>query len=253
MLLTPSSSLLNQWQEKQACLQQLQQVSASTITASTKKRDSLEQTYLSFVYQNSFDPLFGGLIVQKNDLYFKPIITNLYLSEILITAGHILCQGKLLYVGQSSLNNALDKLLVFSSFFEVSENYFSQTNLPCYLSSDEINQLLDEKERALFSALSFSNGSGTIVSYKCSLINAAKKIDMHYKEAQILEFGFREKLKTHRLNSNNGTTNKIASEGETRIEFKDRLITSLESVIKLLDMNRDQTTIQKAESILSWE
>ena len=253
MLFTPSSCLSNQWKEKQACLQQLQRISTSPITASTNKRDSLEQAYLSYVYQNSFDPLFGGLIVQKNDLYFKPIITNLYLSEIFTTAGQVLCQGKLLYVGRSSLKNTLEDLSVFSSFSEVSESYFNQTNLPCYLSSQEINKLLDERERTLFSALTFSDGEGMIVSYKCSLINAAEKIDMHYKEAQVLEFSFREKLKTYRLNSNGATTMQIANEEETRIEFKKQLIAPLENVIKLLDVNRDQNIIQKIESILSWK
>jgi len=247
MLFTPTTSLVNQSKEKQNCLRQLQDIANLPVTASTKKRDCLEQEYLRFIYQQTFDSLFGGLIVAKNDLYYKPIITNLYLSELLITAGQVFCQGELLYVGKRTLDNSINILSEDDNNLPRSENYFDQNNLACYFSSEEINNLLDEKELSLFSALTSFKDASIIMSYIYPLSDAAEKINMHHKEAQIIEFNFRKKLAAYSTKRKKLVARKI----DTDPNFIELLVASLGNIINLSEINHDQGTISKIKNLLS--
>ena len=89
MLISPHTSLLQQWKQKQHLLAQLQAIANSPITASPLQREDLQRHFTDFIYTQTFDSLFGGLLVMAENnqgentgsdrseiLYHKPIITS---------------------------------------------------------------------------------------------------------------------------------------------------------------------------------
>jgi len=248
MLIDPNANQLNQCKQKQDYLKKLHRIKNIPVTESTKERDQLEQECLDYIYEKTFDSLFGGLIVEKNNLYYKPIITNLYLCELLVTAGCVFCQGEFLYVGKQILDNVINTLSECSERSVKSENYFEQKHLPCYFNKNKIIVLLDEKESQLLFALTSSNKDpGILISYVCSLTEAAEKINMHYKQAQIIEFNFRKKLVSFGKKSKLFEAQKI----EDDFNFNRLLLTSLKNIIGLVEVDFKQSVILKIQYLIS--
>jgi len=211
MFITPNTRIIDQWREKQNGLQQLNDIANSLISAPTQKRDNLEKKYLDFIYSYTFDSLFGGLIVKKDELYYKSIITNLYWCELLINAGHTFCHGDILFVGKQILINLIQQLSNGQNETIKSERYFELNGLPNFFLEEDLKKVLNKKELALLSALTSTKNSDILFSYNCSLNEAAQEAKIHHKEAQIIEFNLKAKLQKIDNQKNIFVENKITN------------------------------------------
>lgn len=200
MLIDPNANHLQQWQQKQRILDQLHEIANLPITADPQQRKELQQHFFDFIYQQNFDSLSGGLLVKTEEFYYKPIITNLYLSEILIAADQVFYQGDFLFVGRLILNNIVNRLSITEKFIVEHEEYCKKNQLSCFFKQNIIDDLLDKKERQLLFALIPKTLAidGCLITYNRSLRDASERINMHYKEAQMIEFSLLNKLKDSR-------------------------------------------------------
>lgn len=208
MLINPHASILHQWKQKQSLLDQLQDIANLPITSLSQQRDTLEKQFSDYIFQNDIDFLFGGLLVNgdagqlnsSEQKYYKPVITNIYLAEILIAADQVFYHGLFSFVGTQIIEYLLNQISNDESRQITTNKYFSRENLDCYFSDASLKNLLNEKEYQLVLALTSPDSGdkkdvgGRLVSYCRSLREAATSIDIHYKEAQILEFSLLDKL-----------------------------------------------------------
>jgi len=213
MLINPHTSILHQWKQKQSILDQLQEIASLPITSSSHQRDTLEKEFIEFIFQNDIDFLFGGLLVDghtsqltsSRQKYYKPTITNIYLAEILIAADQVFYHGIFSFVGNQiigylirEISNGKNNLLDINRFTDLN-------NSDCFFSLSVLKDLLEDKEFHLLIALTSPSSikevssEDLLLSYTRSLREAAENIDMHYKEAQIVEFSLLNKLKTNKF------------------------------------------------------
>ena len=209
MLIDPHTNLLHQWKQKQSLMDQLQNTANLPITSSSQQRDTLEKQFTDFVFQNSLDSLFGGLLVnchedQLNSVqqkYYKPAITNIYLAELLIAADQVLYDGSFSFIGNQIVEYLITQISNQKNKLLNTNRYTDLKNLNCFFSHSTLNGLLEGKELQLLLALTSPSPDKEVdseyilLSYARPLRDAAANIDMHYKEAQIIEFGLLDKLK----------------------------------------------------------
>jgi len=232
MLITSQLSSSEQWQQKQQIINSLYKQARASIFDDPVEKDRLKEDLLSFVYSNYFDQSQGGYISQcdsrdqnsRSNLFFKPIITNIYLCEILSASSPVLCDGELSHFQQQIFEYLINRI-------ETDTLRDSQClpieRLSSFYSLEAIESLLSEKEKELLCALTNSNNlcqDGILFSYTKSLKVAAKEINMEVKEAQILEYSLKSKLKS--LSANDEETY------SSQIKRADSIV--LEAIISLM-------------------
>lgn len=191
MLFDTQASITEQRQQKTVLLKALNEIAEQPITASPVQRDTLQQQLIQFIYKQPFDSLYGGLVLQKESRseYFKPKETNQLLSEIFTKADQVFYHGLFSYTAKkiddclTKADHGLKKLIDFPACFTI----------------NELNTLLDNNENKLLQSLIHPakitlGKENFFISYSQPLKDAALRIDMHYKEAQILEFSIQNKL-----------------------------------------------------------
>lgn len=253
MLISPDSTCLQLWTRKQDLFSQLHEISYQPIDSSMQQRDQLEVLFEKFIYQQNFDVIDGGLIIGKKIAhtattnYHKPIITNIYIAELLIAADQVFYRGDFYFTGKQILAYLLKYLFENDSDLLSFSDSFESRNLPCYFVESTITHYLDIKERQLLSALTADNQlskqdendiHGTYVCYTKSLREAASSIDMHYKEAQILEFSLLKKLKKTTTVSNNFNAVPIKNDFSVNCEL-------LACLCMVLKTKYDQTILEQ--------
>lgn len=210
MPINPHTNLLEQWSQKQFMLDQLQAIANLPIDSSSRQRDTIEKQLFDFVFQKTFDSLFGGLIVNSNEAqlnsfqqkYYKPVITNIYLAETLIAADQVLYHGTFSFIGKQIVEYLISQVTGRKNKLIETHQFTALKNSDCFFCHSTLKGLLDHKELQLLLALTSSSNSkiidseGILLSYARPLIEAATNIEMHYKEAQIIEYNLLNKLKT---------------------------------------------------------
>ena len=186
------------WSSTQEILKELTKIANQSITASLDEKETLFEQFLNTIYSGYFDELTGGLISNKdsNNLYYKPTSINLSLCRLLLASDQVFYHGEFRLVANkillnlaSSITSASNKQLEYESYFDIEELY-------CSFNSKTLTSILEKSELALFKALSNNKliSNQLIYTKCCSLKDASTKINMHYKEAQILEYSINEKL-----------------------------------------------------------
>ncbi len=199
MLFDFNTSIAKQNQQKDAILNVLNEIAQQPITASPKQRDNLQDQLIQFIYDNPFDSLYGGLVLREKNhddnsfSYFKPKESNELLSEIFTVADQVLYHGLFSFTARQ-----IDGYLMGKE-----QTHLSLGEFPAFVSNEVLKNKLNDKEKQLLNALVAnkkyeSHQQGIFVSYSRSLKDAAQAIDMHYKEAQIIEFSIQSKLKVIR-------------------------------------------------------
>jgi hypothetical protein len=197
MLFDINASITKQNLQKQVILNLLSEIALQPITESPEQRDDLQEKLIQFIYEKPFDSLYGGLVVQQKShdesafVYLKPKEINRSLSEIFTKADQVLYHGLFSYIAKQ-----IDDYLA-----GVELGILGSKELPACLNLDELNNALDDKERQLLNALVPHNKlqiqkECLFISYSRSLEDAALVVNMHYKEAQIVEFSIQNKLKS---------------------------------------------------------
>lgn len=241
MLIDPHTNLLHQWKQKQFLLDQLQIIANLPVTSLSQQKNLLEKQFSDFVFQSNMDSLFGGLLVSghKDQLvssqqkYYKPAITNIYLAELLIAADQVFYHGTFSFIGKQIVEYLLKRISNDESSQIITNQYFNQENLDCYFSDATLKYLLEQKEEQLLLALTTpdllnkKDIGGRLVSYCRSLREAAAGIDIHYKEAQILEFSLLDKLTKGSVSKKACSTDSIENYFEVNCELLAMLSKSL--------------------------
>jgi len=203
MLISINLSPHDLWQQKQDLLDQIHSLANDSIFDDPKEKDRLKMKFLEFIYSNRFDPIYGGLIISSeldNDeqafvLYHKPLVANLYLNELFMAASQAFYDGEINHHGKLIFNYLIEQLK--NSRLEYN-NHCRLESLKNFYSQEQIDNQLNNKEQELFFALMLEenhSNDGYLFSYKQPLKQAANFINMEYKEAQILAFSIKEKLK----------------------------------------------------------
>jgi hypothetical protein len=228
MLISPLSNPFHQWQQKQQILDQLAQIADLPITSKSQQRKQLQQQFSDLIFEQSLDPLFGGLVIEYDDVnnrYQKPLLTNIYLAEMLIAADQVFYRGDFSFIGKQITDYLVTQLSQSETELIESNRHFKLKQLNCFFSYSKIKSLLNEKENQLLLALTslyspkYSNTDGLLIAYCRSLREAADRINMHYKEAQILEFSLLQKLKTGCNKENDATVSPIENSFEVNCEL----------------------------------
>ncbi len=207
MLINPHTNLLYQWKQKQSLLDQLQSIANLPVTSLSLQRDTVEKQFSDFVFQNSIDCLLGGLVVNghkerlifSRQPYYKPAITNIYLAELLIAADQVFYHGSFSFIGKQIVQYFICQISN-SKLLDV-DRYTDLKNSDYFFNHSTLQDLLEDKEIRLLLALTSSSSNrkssseGILLSYTRSLRDSAANIEMHYKEAQIIEFSFLNKLR----------------------------------------------------------
>jgi len=246
MLISASSHSLTLWQQKQDLLDQLGHFANLSIFDEPQEKEILKTKLLKFIYCNLFDPIYGGLLVNKgNDdnketlnKYYKPLLINIYLHEIFTAAGQVFYDGELNYCGKLIFRYLITQLENKDIEFE---RYDELKNIDNYFSSEQLTNQLNDKEKELFFALISDDqpfNKGYLFCYKRSLKEASDLIDMEYKQAQILDYSIKEKLKT------------IEHKGKasTKLEIQDNFSIKCELITSLV--NHGTFDIKKSEEKL---
>ena len=205
------SNLLVLWEQKQKYLSKLDQIAKLSILEPPDKKKALAEEFSNFIYSGDIDSLYGGVIIKTSRGYCKPLSINFHLAEILIAADQVLYEGKFSYIGKMIMKNIVNGLTRIDrdsnkTIIVKSQYYYAFVELPNLFSMNELTSLLDAKEIALLVSLSapkdekfkVKQGNQLLLTDQCSLNDAANKIDMPIKEAQILEFSARNKLRTNK-------------------------------------------------------
>ncbi len=209
MLNYSHTSQLELWQQKQNLLDQLLQIANISITSTSRRRERLEKQFTDFIFQQPKDSLYGGFLSKRadkpetysSDLFHKPLITNIYLSELLLAADQVFYRGYFSFIAKQIVEDLIGQISDSGSMIIEINQYFEYKKLACFFSHATLKDLLNDKENQLLLALTSpdsaqnNNMDGFLISYTRSLRDASAKIDMHYKEAQIVEFGLLDKLR----------------------------------------------------------
>ena len=189
--------------------QQLLALSEQSIFAPSEQITVFRKHFLNLLYRLDFDPLFGGLLVpchqqQESTCNTKPILINSLLAELILQSDRLLYTGELTQTAKLINQYLHQRLQATGEDWLNNQIVFSQNQSPNTFQRTEI-ELLDSQECLLLSALIVDNHSAleTVlenelisVFYNRSLLQAAKLIDMPFKQAQILEHAIQLKLKS---------------------------------------------------------
>jgi hypothetical protein len=257
----------NTWQVTIDIQKSLTDIANQPLTASVESKEHLHQQFIDVLYCGALDEIHGGLILgndlnllstsANNEYFFKPLEINLALCRLFYSAGQVFYDGVLVTVA--------DKILVHLSqssqheelrLERKDEHFYSHSDLECLFTEDEIEKLLTAKEKELFEAIC-SNKTGQnkfIYSRIHSLKDASENINMHFKEAQIVEYAIHSKLlkystskpkmksnlecidhKSSFSNSNNKLLNKIF-----QTDWFDNTCTLIEVIIENRSSSQEQ-------------
>ena len=209
------------WDKKQGLIDKLAELAKQSILDSPDERLYYQDYFVNFIYQQKFDALFGGIIVQQENptnpklFYSKPLEANILICELLLDADQYFYTGELAYTGLQTINYFKQLLKSSSSGLIEKEQLFEATQLNSMFSELELKQQLSEPEYQLFLALtceklpSEKSSHYFLFSQNTPLKLAAKAIDMPLKQAQILEYSMRSKLKVLRAQKTIDCSNEI--------------------------------------------
>ncbi|MDQ7049923.1 MAG: hypothetical protein Q9M92_10430 [Enterobacterales bacterium] len=223
MLINHSASALEQKTQYQTILIELDQIAHHTIDTPIFLRDQVEEKLMNSIYQQDFDALFGGCVIQQPDCFHsKPLLYNLYLSDIYLTASRVLFNGQLRLVGQQILDY-LNELFIQSK--RPVNQSLKLEDLNHFFTRQQINQHLTGSEKNLFFSLikqqpdsRLSEQQGFCYYNKRSLYESAKFIGMDLKQAQILEYSLQQKLKN--LVKDSSVNSSTKADNQVRLENK---------------------------------
>jgi len=204
MLIDSNATHIDLWQQQERILDDLFQISNLPITASSDAKDKLKSEFFDYLFEQSFDALHGGILVSdmpspsKTELFYKPIALNSMVCECLVSAAVVFYEGEFMVVAEKIISMLCDKL-ESEDYYLLNELSFTRKQLESNFSKKNSRNLLDGKEIELLNALttgdSINNLQSVVIAYHRSLENAANMIDMHYKQARIVEHRLCEKLK----------------------------------------------------------
>ena len=209
MLIFPHTSQLDQWQQKQNLLNQLHEIANISVTSTSHRRERLEKQFTDFIFQQTKDSLYGGFLSKRVDeqgascgeFFHKPLITNIYLSELLLAADQVFYRGYFSFIAKQIIEDLVRQISDSGSRVIEMNQYSEYKKLACFFSHATLKDLLNDKENQLLLALTSPdsgksiNVDGVLISYTRSLRDASANINMHYKEAQIVEFSLLDKLR----------------------------------------------------------
>ncbi len=232
MFLTPNSNFCTQWTESQQVLEELHQIAHQSITAPPQRRDQLQASFIALIYQQDFDSLYGGLIIQKESMtdnqpsvvFYKPIIANLFIAELLLTADQVFYHGELSFVGKQALQNVISLISQPNQSLLQYQEYFLKSELACFFNKETLEQRLTARDKQLLLALtsnvdSSTDGEDNLMCYKLSIREAAENIGMHYKEAQIIENNIRLKLTNKQIQKASKNLEQLSNVIEINCQF----------------------------------
>ncbi len=204
LLIDPFATNNNQWLQKQQVLTQLCDYANRAVTERLNEKHSLLERFEQFTFDQSFDAIFGGMLVSQNrsssghTVYSKPILTNLYLAEILLAADQVFYSGEFSFIANKILDYFLESTSKTEGGFIKITEYSLISGLACSFNDRDLVNLLDCDEFALLNALvedeNFSDEPYRLICYHKSLKRASEKINMHFKKAQIVEQSMTSKL-----------------------------------------------------------
>jgi len=211
MLSNQKATEVDQWQQKQLFLNELHQLSCLPITSSSNKKDEFKSRILDYIFEQSFDALHGGLIVNgffpqsKKVLLYKPTATNIFICESLVAAALVFYEGEFLLIAEKILSMLCNRLNTERHYL-LCDFLFTPDKFISNIEHKKIERILNHKEIELLEALTdnqpATHGAYLSIEFHHSLKNAAKKINMHYKQAQIIENTLLEKLSSNIVNKN---------------------------------------------------
>jgi len=201
MLIDPLAEYCQQKLQYQSILLELNKIATGSIDASMSQRDQLELRLIQSIYQQDFDALFGGCLVEEPSkaTFSKPLSFNCLLCDIYLTASRVLFNGQLRLVGQQLLD-------LLTSYFvdnQTGSDYGDKLESfkHCF-NRQQIESGLTQDEQNLFLALikkqpncTPSEQQSFCYHNKQSLTDAAEFIGMELKQAQIIEYSLQQKLK----------------------------------------------------------
>jgi len=216
LLIDPFATNDRLWAQKQKRLSQLRDCANQPITAPIDVKQSFLDRCEQFVFDQQFDALFGGMLVKQsksgceNPIYSKPILANLYLVDILLATDQVFYSGEFSFVANKIVSYLLTKIPETEVGLVETTEWFLLSDLACAFDNKDLKNLLGYNELVLLDALIEDEGFGDkqhrLICYQRSLKTASKQINMHFKQAQIIEHGMRSKLIKR---SKSGATNKI--------------------------------------------
>jgi len=237
-------SSIDHWLLTQEILKELTKVANQSITASLSKKEALFEQFLNTIYCGYFDELTGGLILDKgsNNIYYKSISINLSLCRLLLASDQVFYHGEFRLVANKILSNLTSSIIDSQNKKLEYENYFDIKDFFCSFDTKTLTLILEKSELALFKSLSNNKIIGNQLIYtKChSLKDASSKINMHYKEAQILEHSINQKLdKYTNTLSQSKTSSKIKLDDIFQIncDFIDAISESWPSTENIINRN----------------
>jgi len=227
MLISTKQNTHTLWQQKQDLFDQLGLLANLSIFDEPQEKEALKTKLLEFIYSHSFDPIYGGLLINRENnghketltKYYKPLLINLYLHEIFMAADQVFYDGELNHQGRLIFRYLIARLENKEIEFD---RYDEIKNIDNYFSYEQINNQLNDKEKKLFIALISEDkhsDNGYLFCYKRSLKEASNSINMEYKQAQILDFSIKEKLKAIEDKENSSTKIKIQDSFSTKCEL----------------------------------
>jgi len=245
------------WLLTQEILKELTKIANQSVTASLNEKEALFEQFLNTIYCGYFDELTGGLISNRDSdsIYYKPISINLSLCRLLLASDQVFYHGEFKLVANKTLLNLSSSIANSKNKKLEHENYFDIKDLHCSFDTKTLTSILDEREIALFRSLSNNKIINEQLIYtKCrSLKDASSKINMHYKEAQILEHLINEKLIKHTNSLSESTTlSKIELDDvfQNNCEFIEAISESWSSNKNIVQRNLAENTFTTLEAEL---
>ena len=254
MLINHSANSLEQKSQYQSLLIELDQTAHQAIDDPVFVRDRIEEKLMNSIYQQDFDALFGGCVVEHADHYHsKPLLYNLYLSDIYLTASRVLFNGQLRLVGQQILDYLSQQ---FIQDKRSKNQSIKLEQLDHYFSLHEINQNLTDSEKNLFFSVikqqpdsRLSEQQGFCYYNKRSLYESAKFIGMELKQAQIVEYSLQQKLKELVKSSCHRSAFKADKKDPKENNITDDIQQSMQFIINLCKENFANNRIQQLDFI----
>ncbi len=177
------------------------------ITESTQARDKYLQDALDWVKSQAIDPAYGGIYRSDNERLHYNGVCNAIISCWLLSAGRALYSGELTQYGLKMLD------AVFQDFWNETEEVFLEEMVftigeaPLVYENLALENLLTDDELALLKGYigrELVDGDNEC-AFRNQMSLAAKSAGMHVKQAQVVDFSLREKLKE--LSNTKGTRN----------------------------------------------
>lgn len=186
------------WIQLQTLKKKLANFSNLSLIDSQKNKQLFLADFYHFLQQLDFDSIGGGYYLKNSDTLRLSAQKHALLAEMMLSVGLVFSEGELIYRGERLIRVINEYLFNKKNSFFIDNIDFSQEEAPFILNGSTIQNNLTTEEFKLLLALTDNEklepNKNYRLQYKKTLITAAEKIEMHYKQAQILEHTLKEKL-----------------------------------------------------------